>query len=263
MTTFRTVLICHSENRLNRECLAGWLASFSELSGIVLIRDSRKRRWRRVKREFARSGLVGLTDVMLFRAFYPLIFGRADGEKESSLIERLKQEYPLPRDIPTMYCESPNGAAARQFIQEAQPDIAIARCGVILRKSVFSIPTRGTFVMHPGICPEYRNAHGCFWALQRRDLNKVGMTLLKIDEGVDTGPIFGYYSYPYDEKRESHVQIQNRVVFENLDKLRHKLEQISTGQASTIQTNGRTSAVWGQPRLTSYIGWKLSARKAS
>ena len=51
--------------------------------------------------------------------------------------------------------------------------------------------------MHPGICPEYRNAHGCFWALANRDLNKVGMTLLRIDKGVDTGPTFGYYTYPY------------------------------------------------------------------
>ena len=39
----------------------------------------------------------------------------------------------------------------------------------------------GTFVMHPGICPEYRNAHGCFWALANRDLARVGMTLLRAD----------------------------------------------------------------------------------
>lgn len=200
---------------------------------------------------------------MLFRALYPLVFGRSDNREESLLVEKLKQRYPLPTGIPTIYCDSPNEEPTRQFIQDAQPDIVIARCGAILRKAVFSIPTKGTFVMHPGICPEYRNAHGCFWALQRRDLDKVGMTLLKIDEGIDTGPIFGYYSYAYEEKRESHIQIQNRVVFENLDKIRYKLEEISAGEASTIQTDGRTSAVWGQPKLTSYIDWRLSARRTA
>src|SRR5436309_328007 len=32
-----------------------------------------------------------------------------------------------------------------------------------------SLPARGTFVLHTGICPEYRNAHGCFWALARSE----------------------------------------------------------------------------------------------
>ena len=54
-----------------------------------------------------------------------------------------------------------------------------ARCKVILKEKIFGIPRVGTFVMHPGICPEYRNAHGCFWALVRRDLERVGMTLLR------------------------------------------------------------------------------------
>jgi len=40
------------------------------------------------------------------------------------------------------------------------------------------------FVLHPGICPEYRNAHGCFWALVNRDLARVGVTLLRADRGV-------------------------------------------------------------------------------
>ena len=77
--------------------------------------------------------------------------------------------------------------------------------------------------MHPGVCPEYRNAHGCFWALANGDAERVGMTLLKVDAGVDTGPVYGYYGCRYDESRDSHVVIQSRVVFDNLDTLRAKL----------------------------------------
>jgi len=36
--------------------------------------------------------------------------------------------------------------------------------------------------MHPGICPEYRNSHGCFWALANDDPERVGVTLLQIDK---------------------------------------------------------------------------------
>ena len=85
---------------------------------------------------------------------------------------------------------------------------------------VFGQAQIGTFVMHPGICPEYRNAHGCFWALALRDNENVGMTLLKIDKGVDTGQGLSILSLLLqDEARESHNIIQSRVVFDNLDSL--------------------------------------------
>jgi len=117
-------------------------------------------------------------------------------------------------------------------------------------------------VMHPGIVPEYRNSHGCFWALSNRELDKVGMTLLRIDEGVDTGPVYGYFSYAYDEVAESHSMIQKRVVFENLDAIRDKLLEIDRGEAKPIDTSGRVSGAWGQPWLTKYLKWKWRARMA-
>ena len=75
----------------------------------------------------------------------------------------------------------------------------------------------GTFVLHPGICPEYRNAHGCFWALANRDLDRVGMTLLRVDAGIDTGPVYLHGTCDYDEVRDSHIVIQHRAVVDNLD----------------------------------------------
>jgi methionyl-tRNA formyltransferase len=117
--------------------------------------------------------------------------------------------------------------------------------------------------MHPGICPEYRNAHGCFWALANGDKGKVGMTLLRIDKGIDTGPCFGYYSYAFDEAVESHIVIQHRVVLENLDSIQGKLVEIFNGTARPMDIAGRDSAVWGQPRLTKYLEWKSRARKSA
>jgi methionyl-tRNA formyltransferase len=115
--------------------------------------------------------------------------------------------------------------------------------------------------MHPGVCPEYRNAHGCFWALVRGDFEKVGMTLLQVDEGVDTGPTYGYYSYDYDSLNESHIRIQSRVVLENLSKIEKKLKEIFRGTAQTIPVTGRESQTWGHPWLTKYLAWKRRAKR--
>ena len=118
-------------------------------------------------------------------------------------------------------------------------------------------------MVHPGICPEYRNAHGCFWALARRDLERVGATLLRIDEGVDTGPVYGYYSTSFDERRESHVVIQLRSVYDNFDRISEDLRRVYEGSAVPIDVSGRKSAAWGQPRLSDYLRWKRAARGAA
>jgi methionyl-tRNA formyltransferase len=87
------------------------------------------------------------------------------------------------------------------------------------------------------------------------------MTLLRINKGVDTGPIYGYYRCDFDESIDSHVIIQNKVVLDNLDGLRDKLFEIADGRAATLDTTGRASAEWGQPWLTSYLAWKSRAMK--
>jgi hypothetical protein len=90
------------------------------------------------------------------------------------------------------------------------------------------------------------------------------MTLLKIDNGIDTGPVYFQAGCPIDEVSESHVVIQYRVVFENLDRIGETLIDLSNGvSVAPIPTTGRKSAVWGQPRLTTYLKWKRAARKTT
>jgi hypothetical protein len=114
--------------------------------------------------------------------------------------------------------------------------------------------------MHPGICPEYRNAHGCFWALARGDRANVGMTLLRIDHGVDTGPVYGYFRVDVDPVTESHVITQHRVVLDHLDAIRKTLLDIEAGRAAPLDTSGRRSAAWGQPWLSAYIRMRRAVR---
>jgi formyl transferase-like protein len=258
----RTFLICHEDEILNREVLPRWLASFSQLAGILVLRETRKQKQRRVRREFARVGWWRFADVVAFRLYYRLLQSAADHRWQQERLAELRQRYhAIPAATPVLVSASPNTPQARDFIFNASPDLMIARCKVILKEDIFTIPRRGTFVMHPGICPEYRNAHGCFWALANRDLSRVGMTLLRIDRGVDTGPIFGHYNCSFDERRESHIVIQERMVFDNLDSLRLKLEAIFNDQAEPIDVSGRISMAWGQPWLTKYLAWKRAARR--
>jgi folate-dependent phosphoribosylglycinamide formyltransferase PurN len=243
----------------NREVLPAFLSSFSDLAGVVVIRDS-PGSWRRpLKYEWRRSKWR-IVDVAAFRLFYRLRQSARDRawirDRAAAELKRLPPAAPAP----VFETDDPNSAETRAFLEQVQPDVVLAACKTLLKPHIFDVPEHGTFVVHPGICPEYRNSHGCFWALARRDVDRVGATLLRIDEGADTGPVYAHYHADIDERTESHVVIQARVVYDNLDLIRSDLEAVVAGRKGPIDVSGRRSAAWGQPRLSDYFRWKRAAR---
>ena len=256
----RTLLVCHDGANLDLVGLGRWLGSFSELTGVIVLQEKKSRLGRRIRREIKRVGLARFLDVIAFRFYYKLFLAASDHQWEQTTLAELSRVYADPGDVPILFTHSPNSAEAEQFISERKVDIMLLRCKSLLKENIFSLPAVGTFVMHPGICPEYRNAHGCFWALANNDLEHVGMTLLRIDKGVDTGPIYGYYSYGFDARTESHIRIQTRVVLENLPALEKRLTEIYHGEAAPLDVQGKKSATWGQPWLSRYLKLKRQAR---
>jgi hypothetical protein len=256
-------LICHEQDRLDTEGLASWLASSLRLAGLIIIRDPRSRQWRAARREIRRVGWLRFLDVVAFRLYARLRLASGEREWKEAEIARLRQRYPADLTaVPRLIVSTPNSDEARAFLADVRPDLMIARCKIILKQAIFEIPRVGTFVLHPGICPEYRNAHGCFWALARRDLARVGMTLLRVDPGIDTGPIFLHGTCDFDEVDESHAVIQYRAVTQNLDPIAGVLTALARGEhVPPISIEGRESAVWGQPQLTAYLHWKSEARR--
>jgi hypothetical protein len=258
----RAVLMCHAESRLNRDGIARWLASFADLAGLVIIEEGPEQGRLRIKREAKRIGWLRMADVAAFRLYYGLTQSKADEAWMTRTLDGLAQRFPdPPADVPVCRTPDPNTPEVAAFLARVAPDFMIARCKRILKPSIFEVPRQGTYVLHPGVCPEYRNAHGAFWALANDDLGKVGVTLLRIDKGVDTGPVYGYFTYDVDEVAESHIVVMTRLVTDNLDPIRDRLLDVLAGRAPRIDTTGRPSGVWGQPWLTKYLRWKRQARR--
>lgn len=258
----RSILICHAGARLNRYALPGWLDSFTDLAAVIVIRETRDQKRRRIRYQLKRDGFLKLIDVMLMKLYYSASSLRSqDAKKESQRIARIQAAFPPPDQVQEFYTTNPNNKATREFVSALSPDLAIVRCKLLLKPSLFDLPKLGSYVMHPGICPEYRNSHGCFWALLNRDLENVGCTLLRIDKGIDTGPIYGFYRCDFDEVSDTHIDIQTRSVVDNLEPIKHKLLEITQNKAPVIDVRGRRSAVWGQPGLTDFLRWKRLAKR--
>ena len=258
----RTALIVSADNVFNRRVMPAFLASIGDVVGIVAIHDRPSHLWQRLRREWRRSRWR-IADVLAFRIFYKLRLSRDDRRWISARAASELARLPTLEATPVIETDDPNTPEVRAFLESTSPDLTVAACKTLLRREIFDVATHGTFVVHPGICPEYRNAHGCFWALARRDLGRVGATLLRIDEGIDTGPVFAHYRTAVDERSESHIVIQLRAVYDNLDEIGRDLRKIVEGRAEPLDVSDRRSAAWGQPRLTDYIRWKRAARRTA
>jgi folate-dependent phosphoribosylglycinamide formyltransferase PurN len=253
----RIALICHREDVFNRDLVSRWLASFAELAGIVEIEERREVRWGRLRAEGRRVGIARLVDVLAFRVYYQLALAAGDSAWERAAIARAADAWEAPDPTtPVLRRHNPNDETVRAFLERVAPDLVLARCKWLLRRAVYSVPRLGTFVLHPGICPQYRNAHGCFWALASDDPGNAGMTLLAVDDGIDTGPVYGYYRYPFDPLRESHIRIQHRVFLENADAIRDRLLAIFAGRATPLPVANVPSRNWGQPWLSAYLRYR-------
>jgi hypothetical protein len=252
----RTLLICHADDALDREGLSRWLGSFSDYAGTLVIQEPPGRMRRRIAREINRVGYLRFVDVLGFRAYYALFRSAGDRRWSQNQLEALRARFPDRPGSPALLVQSPNSPAAEAFVREREPDLVIARCKTLLHERIFSIPALGTYALHPGVCPEYRNAHGCFWALASSDDANVGTTLLRIDRGVDTGPVFGYFRVRADPRLESHFVTAHRALLEHLDGIRDRLREIESGAATPIDTAGRRSATWGQPWLTAHLSMR-------
>lgn len=82
-----------------------------------------------------------------------------------------------------------NSGRGIAFLKELNPDILFTCWAPILKEPVITIPKIAAINAHFGISPDYRGNDTLFWALFKRDFEKVGGCLHYISKGVDSGNI--------------------------------------------------------------------------
>ena len=82
-----------------------------------------------------------------------------------------------------------NNPAFLTQLQAVKPDvIVVVAYGKILPESILELPGMGCVNVHYSLLPAYRGAAPVNWALVNGE-EKTGVTLMKMDKGLDTGPI--------------------------------------------------------------------------
>ncbi len=105
---------------------------------------------------------------------------------------------------PVWQPENVNNPEFLKFLAGVAPDACVvAAYGQILRLSLLSLAPYGCINLHASLLPSYRGADPIRWALLKGE-KETGVTVMQMDEGVDTGPILAKKKekiYPSDDSQ--------------------------------------------------------------
>lgn len=89
-----------------------------------------------------------------------------------------------------------NDSDALQAIHDAELDwLYVIGWSQMARHDVLAAPSRGVIGIHPTLLPQGRGRAAIPWAIIK-GLTMTGVTMFKLDEGMDTGPILGQVAVP-------------------------------------------------------------------
>ena len=127
-------------------------------------------------------------------------------------IEELKKKYSFSsqiiKDSVLINVSTVNDNECIIAIKKINPDIIIINGTRIISTKVLECTSAIFINTHVGITPQYRGVHGGYWSLVCNDEKNCGVTIHKVDKGIDTGDIIyqnnititkqdNFSTYPY------------------------------------------------------------------
>lgn len=100
------------------------------------------------------------------------------------------------RDLPVIQPKKLSEPQVMAQLEEWAPDvIVVAAFGQILRAAVLELPEHGCVNVHASLLPRWRGAAPIQAAILHGD-RQTGITIMKMDPGLDTGPILSQRALP-------------------------------------------------------------------
>jgi methionyl-tRNA formyltransferase len=147
----------------------------------------------RVKKTFRFAGPVGL--IASTRAWLPGPFAPPPAPR---LADEIARRVPSAVHLHYPDLHAPECLA---HLRSLQPDLGLVFACYRLRRTLFAIPRLGTLNLHLGRPPEFRGSSPGFYELMA-GVPEVGVTVHRVDDGLDSGPILLQRCFPLDTAPE-------------------------------------------------------------
>jgi len=150
-------------------------------------------------------------------------------------------------NIPLIKVKGINEPEAIEAIKYRKLDwLFIIGWSQIARKEVLEAPQKGCLGMHPTLLPEGRGRAAIAWAILK-GLKRTGVTLFKLDENVDTGPIIDQETIDI-EQRETATTLYYKVMEAHKSLIRKVWPMLEEGTVKWYPQDEKLASYWPERR---------------
>lgn len=169
------------------------------------------------------------------------------------------KEYALKSNIPVYQPQTLKDCEALNIIKKIEPEIIIVVAyGKILPKEIINYPKFGCVNVHASLLPKYRGAAPIQWSVLNGD-SETGITIMQMDEGIDTGDILYTEKTPISAN-ETSAELFERLAVIGSDALIKTLNMIKSNSITPVsQPKGDFGYASMIDKSMSAIDWNKSA----
>ena len=148
-----------------------------------------------------------------------------------------------------------------EIFKNSSPDLGVVVAyGKIIPKKFLELPKFGFINIHASLLPKWRGAAPIQRAIMNRD-KKVGVSIMKIEEKLDSGPILASKEFQLDEN-ETHGEIEKKLSLEGANLLIQSLKLIENGNSKFVDQDA-SKATYAKKidKNETKINWNKDANK--
>jgi folate-dependent phosphoribosylglycinamide formyltransferase PurN len=229
-----------------------------EFSIEAVIREGRVARSTFLKRRLKRLGWRTLLGQIVFAKCIVPLLRRETAERRADILREYgMNEAPIPAQC-VVDVASVNDTRTVTLLKELAPRVVVVNGTRILEEKLLNVATGVFLNTHVGITPFYRGVHGGYWALAAGDREHCGVTVHKIDRGIDTGAIVAqaliqpttadnFSTYPL-------LQVANAIPL-----LKQGVRDALNGTLETLPMPTGQSQLWFHPTAYQYLKNRIAS----
>lgn len=151
------------------------------------------------------------------------------------------KECALAHQIPVFQPAKIKTPEAIEALREFEADIfVVAAFGQLLSKEILDMPKYGCINIHASLLPKYRGAAPIQWAVIDGE-EKTGVTIMQMNEGLDTGDIL-LQDEVYLDAKETGASLFDKLAACGAALVVKALPMIEAGEITPIPQNGENSS---------------------
>ncbi len=167
----------------------------------------------------------------------------------------------LEHNIPVYQPENFKTEDAQQTLADLNADImVVVAYGLLLPKVVLATPKLGCINVHGSLLPRWRGAAPIQRSIWAGD-DTTGVTIMQMDEGLDTGDMLHTKALPIDATDTS-ASLYEKLAEVGPDALIEALENIEAGSANpVVQDDAQANYAKKLSKAEAKIDWQQSAKQ--